>query len=309
MAIWTIDAPPKGYNILKKYDTVLFNVAGTKLIYTVYENYLGCPGLTNGNSEVFRILGMDSIEARNSMAIISYGYPLVGATNTGCWPASKDNDYPALTRLVNNLYARIKENNPKSNPIDVCIPKTSTTYTNHYRPAILKVGDKVVFKYQDKHLYYEVCSTTCLKGYLFCSSDNSNDLIFSILGLDKNKVASTCYGYLPTDISGGGWPECRAGDMLSLTRLVNHIYHAIDNKSRGFSPDKDYAGYVAELIKEKEDSTSINLNSLNNGKTVKVEAITPKIIRGEERRGCSISGRAGRTSISLGHLSYKTIAG
>jgi len=79
---------------LAQDDTVIFTVGAETLTYTVRSNYLSISG---DNDKIFILLGLD----KNSFCVKHYGYDLPRA---GVWPESKDEDYPALTRVVNALY-------------------------------------------------------------------------------------------------------------------------------------------------------------------------------------------------------------
>jgi hypothetical protein len=296
MAVYTNYAPPNS-GPLKRNDIVIFEIGDTKLSYTVCSCYLQCMGTPRGNAEVFYLLGVNGSRL-DEMAKVSYGYSLDTYTADRCWPVSKNEDYLALTRLVNAIYIRIKQQNSHLSPTS---GNGHVMYTNTYRPATLKRGDTVVFTFQGKQYDYEVKDS-----HLRCSNVLSNNVsIFTALGLNKNSLAEICYGHrINCGEDDLAWPECNSGNMVGLCRLVNRIYVEISKKSKDNLCKTSY-----DDDQKVENSTSINLNSLNNGKTVKVEAIAPTIIGGEKIRGCTVPGRTGRTSISLGHLSYKTISG
>jgi len=70
----------------------------------------------------------------------------------------------------------------------------------------------------------------------------------------------------------------------------------------------------SEFEKEIKESNPISLISNKSktnqdGRIIKVQRVTPTITGGERPKGCSISGRTGRTTIAVGHLSYKAITG
>ena len=80
-------------------DIVIFTVNEETIEYTVTNCYLH--NYRNHNFRIFRILELD----KSKLAVKTYGYKI----DTGFWPESKINDYPALTRLVKELYTIIEE--------------------------------------------------------------------------------------------------------------------------------------------------------------------------------------------------------
>ncbi len=85
-------------------DKVYFTIRGEIVKCTVYRQYLnveaGC------NDKIFDILNINKEE----LAEKAYGYPL--PIKDGYWPFSNKDDYPALTRLVKELYKIIEEKYP-----------------------------------------------------------------------------------------------------------------------------------------------------------------------------------------------------
>ena len=184
--------------------------------------------------------------------------------------------------------------------------------------------------YTNITLKYKVYSS-CLLGMNGGSLSIPKDLqstrgIFTYLGyMDYPSVSRLCelaYCYkLPG--SSGSWPYSKANDFPALTRLVKALYTKIAEKSaKSPSPidslDKwlNESHFLEELRKKSNglyiqsvevNSNNSNSNNFKDGKTIKVNAVTPKIIRGEENRGCNISGKASRSNITGGSLSYAEI--
>lgn len=113
---------------------------------------------------------------------------------------------------------------------------------------------------------------------------------------DKECFCTKAYGYKP--YVGSSWPPCKNSDFPALTRLVKALYDELS---------KVYAKNGLDLSFIDKEIVETNNNKFNNGKTIKITTVTPKIIRGEERRGCSISGKTGRINITGGSLSYSEI--
>ena len=84
---------------LEYKDEVIFTVNEETIEYTVTNCYLH--NYPNHNYRIFRILELD----KSKLAEKIYGYRI----KTGYWPPSKTGDYPALTRLVKELYKTIEE--------------------------------------------------------------------------------------------------------------------------------------------------------------------------------------------------------
>ncbi len=85
----------KSRETLREYDTVIFNVKGEEIRYTVTEEYLNRND-EGKNALIFKTLGLDSFEFCKK----TYGYK----PESGDWPCSKQLDYEALTRCVKALY-------------------------------------------------------------------------------------------------------------------------------------------------------------------------------------------------------------
>ncbi len=95
MAIITCLKESKERRILQLDDIVEFTVKEQIIKYKVWQKFLN--RLNKDNNEIFEILEIDK-----------YKYK----TNSGNWPDSKKNDFPALTRLVKELYLIIEEQHP-----------------------------------------------------------------------------------------------------------------------------------------------------------------------------------------------------
>ena len=86
---------------------------------------------------------------------------------------------------------------------------------------------------------------------------------------------------------------------------------------KGFTNKLNGAGksYERFIIKQKEKN-SININNSNydttkitEGKIYKIDRLIPTISTGVRPTGNVSRGRIGKTAITVGHLSYKTIIG
>lgn len=87
------------------------------------------------------------------------------------------------------------------------------------KPAedILKKGDTVCFTTPTGTLKYKVYPNFCE----LIDSCRPNDEIFKQLEVDKNILATECYGY---EDLGSTWPQFKARDYAALTRLVNKLH-------------------------------------------------------------------------------------
>ncbi len=86
--------------VLQLDDIVIFTIKKEILKYYVYSNFLNHD---NHNNRIFDILELNKND-KNKLAEKIYGYKIYG----GDWPESKENDFPALTRLVKELYRIIE---------------------------------------------------------------------------------------------------------------------------------------------------------------------------------------------------------
>ncbi len=90
-------------------DIVIFTVKEEIMIYKVKTCWLH--SLTNTNYRIFTVLKIN--KAQISEKTYEYNEPIKFKDKEGYWPEFKDNDYPALTRLVKELYTIIEEREPK----------------------------------------------------------------------------------------------------------------------------------------------------------------------------------------------------
>ncbi len=93
---------------LKYEDKVIFTVKEQKITYEVKETFLS--NKNNSNNKIFMILNID----KSIIAEKTYGYETRSMTSD--WPTSITSDFPALTRLVRELYIIIEEKEPKYTP-------------------------------------------------------------------------------------------------------------------------------------------------------------------------------------------------
>ncbi len=84
--------------ILQKLDIVEFTVNKEIIEYTVCHSFLSTNKVLN--STIFKILGLNPYK----IAEKRYKYKIT----QGCWPNSNFGDFPALTRLVKELYKIIE---------------------------------------------------------------------------------------------------------------------------------------------------------------------------------------------------------
>ncbi|MHA1968096.1 MAG: hypothetical protein ACW964_09865, partial [Candidatus Hodarchaeales archaeon] len=103
-------------------------------------------------------------------------------------------------------------------------------------------------------------------------------------------------------------------DYSALTRAVKGIYEILEQRPDSdevFASEEDEidpedlqaaADYYDEHIINSQKQTT-------NGKTIKVQRLTPTIRRGEERSRCSVHGRGSQTITRVGHLSNKEVSG
>ncbi len=82
-------------------DIVKFTINEKIIEYTVQIDYLLNNNINYDNDEVFKVLDLD----KNKIAEKMYGYN----RTIGNWPVTNLDDYPALTRLVKELYFIIEE--------------------------------------------------------------------------------------------------------------------------------------------------------------------------------------------------------
>ena len=85
---------------LQLEDIVEFTIKKEILKHDVRPWFLNLKDITN--NEIFKVLNIDKYK----LAKKAYGYRACG---DGAWPESKTDDFPALTRLVKELYLIIEK--------------------------------------------------------------------------------------------------------------------------------------------------------------------------------------------------------
>lgn len=90
---------------LKLGDEVQFAIKDEKLFYTVNNSFLA-DSKHISNAIIFERL---NISDKNKYASLIYGYFVVDGTGEGSWPAFRENDYEAATKLVCNLFKKCEE--------------------------------------------------------------------------------------------------------------------------------------------------------------------------------------------------------
>ena len=106
-------------------DTLVFNLGdGDTLHYTVKTTRRSnLPYLANNdgdNREIFAALDMSGADIAE-MAQAAYGYAATGPK----WPRARSNDFAALTRLANAIYAKISSPAPVPAPSPAPVPAPS----------------------------------------------------------------------------------------------------------------------------------------------------------------------------------------
>ena len=86
-------------------DIVIFTINEEKIEYRIQDDYLHNIKGYKDNDEIFIILDIDKYE------IAEKAYKYKTNKPNSIWPTSKNKDYPALTRLIRELYTIIEEKN------------------------------------------------------------------------------------------------------------------------------------------------------------------------------------------------------
>jgi len=288
---WTIDNFDVMPRPLNYDDKVEFIINSTLLRYDVRDNFLQYEG--DGNDIVFNLLGIGKYE----FASIHYGYH----SNNGGWPVAKMRDFKALTNLVCALFELIIEREGRRKLKTPKSPKKlNTGIKKHYNiiddlsdlssVGELNVDDIVNFRFDHNIFTYTVKSS-----YLFNKYVENSEVFISPqgMGLTFNEMVefvSNSYGYLEDDPTDHSWPECRKGDFKALTNLVRDIYRSIPS------------------YKVKSNKLNTNTKTEKHGKIIEVQRITPTVIKGERRRGSTISSGQCKITVGIGHLSNKKIS-
>lgn len=90
---------------LKLGDTVQFTIKNENLVYTVYSSFLADLA-HNSNTIIFEKL---NISDKNKYASFIYDYTVVNGKGSASWPAFRENDYKAATKLVCNLFKKCED--------------------------------------------------------------------------------------------------------------------------------------------------------------------------------------------------------
>ncbi len=95
---------------LEYKDIVEFTVEKERIKYKVWSCFLNNSQSEKDeikNDEIFKILKIDKMKLAEKI----YDYKIEGtwSSNNGYWPKSNDNDFPALTNLVAELYKIIEK--------------------------------------------------------------------------------------------------------------------------------------------------------------------------------------------------------
>ena len=88
-------------NILKEGDVIIFAFGNVHYNYRVHTKYLS----SMDGRENYRIFSVLSLE-KYKFCSAHYGYP----ANSGNWPVANIRDFPALTRVVTELFKIIESN-------------------------------------------------------------------------------------------------------------------------------------------------------------------------------------------------------
>ncbi len=94
---------------LKEWDNVKFIIEKQIIEYQVWHSYLMNKKIRDTdipiiNDEIFKVLEIDKHKIADKM----YKYKTTSEGFTGLWPCSRNRDFPALTRLVKELYLIIE---------------------------------------------------------------------------------------------------------------------------------------------------------------------------------------------------------
>jgi hypothetical protein len=283
-------------------DEIIFSIGDKRIKYLVKTNHLNI--ISGGDNDyIFSLLQLKKYEVAGKC----YGYH----TSEGYWPTSKDEDYEGLTRLVLFLFDKCQEYNGSaklshitSDPVKVA-KLVKKSIPNEYEE-----GDTVIFAFGDSEYHYRNSVDYLSYG------GGDNDKVFKDMGItlkDIIKWAEKCYGYPPITTGNGWWPTTKDHDQPALNRFIKDIKRVCHVIDEWLDEDYDYTREeVLNLVFNGPfiiQSTNINLNSLQDGRTIKTSAITPTIRVGEKRPGCVIRGKTGRTSTIVGHLSNRKVIG
>ena len=128
---------------LKEKQEVVFTIKDKLYTYRVYPSYLSGMG-TFTNDQIFIDLNLDKYKFCSDC----YGYK----TDCGAWPNSKDNDYAALTRVVEVLFPYCDEVTVDGNIVysksEKTIPKESKSSISSSNPESLIIDFESIVKSQ-----------------------------------------------------------------------------------------------------------------------------------------------------------------
>lgn len=280
-------------SFLEENDKVIFTVNGKNLIYTVMDNHLSEPGTTN--STIFKVLDLDKYKYCSE----KYRYN----TESGNWPCYKYKDFNAATNLVLALFELCDKKQFQETKKEC--KEQSKCYT-------LKKNDVIYFQVHGvKKLKYIV------RESFLENDDEDNQELFNLLSLSyEQKMQWALWGYKKQPHEGD-WPEYPKEDYSSITNWVNEIQQILKIIRDTCAKKDAYWKIICDFYEIKtpeqsinKTSSSINIKSENdNGKIIKTQRITPSVVRGEKRRGHTVQGKNSRTSVTGGHLGYRTIIG
>lgn len=98
-------------------------------------------------------------------------------------------------------------------------------------------GDKIYFLLPEKTLEYKCFYIAPSGQYMLECSFNSNDAIFSELGISMIECCQEAYGYKidEADLRFGGFPRTASFDLQAIERLIKFVYLKIDKKYKSYN--------------------------------------------------------------------------
>lgn len=300
---------------LKEGDIVVFTLCDKTYSYRVSDTHLAnSQGL---NCEIF-----DDLNIQDTYKYCSkrYGY----ASYNGSWPAFKHKDFKAATNLVLSLFKSCEIKSKAAKKVTKATKKEIVSYSTERKARLLQYGDKVFFNLPDgKKLEYSV-----KRNYLEYYKEDNNSILFDSLSLSEGqKYQWAAWGYGEITNSGK-WPEFASDNFGTITSWVIDIHEILqlikDAQEKYEDEDEEiityhefvwgiicnyYKNKTPEKLSDKSNlSTNIKLEN-ENGKIIKIQRVTPSVVRGEKRRGHTVQGKNSRTSVTGGYLGYRTITG
>jgi SpoVK/Ycf46/Vps4 family AAA+-type ATPase len=139
------------------------------------------------------------------------------------------------------------------------------TNAKQLKDYILKQDDLVEFDTENEKVVYRVAT-----HFLQEVSQNDNDKIFGILGIDKEEFLLQAYGY---GVFGGDWPSSKDRDYPALTRACLSLYNLIEPPTTPISSSKkitvkDFSSLIIE-DSAKEEIVSVLKQQENTQKIFK----------------------------------------